>query len=86
MCTQCVLCFLYVSLHEALITRCLVFLSLCPLFLCVSVILFFAALRIFVSMCVCDLCVSSWILVSGDMYKVIFQESSKPISKSVLFL
>lgn len=39
-CVQgCVLCFLVMSLHAALITGCPKFLSLFPLFLCVSAIL-----------------------------------------------
>lgn len=48
-------CVSVMSLHAALITGCSEFLSLCPLFLCVSAILFLAAVRVFVSLCVCGL-------------------------------
>lgn len=70
-----VLCFLYMSLHAALITGCPGFLSLCPLFLCVFAILILAAVNLCKHMCVwppctCDLCMSSWILVPGNMCKV----------------
>lgn len=70
-----VLSFLYMSLHVALITGCPGLLSLCPLFLCVSAILVLAAVNLCKHMCVwppctCDLCVSSWIVVPGNMCKV----------------
>lgn len=52
----CVLCFLYMSLHAALITGCSGLLSVCPLFPCVSAILIFAAMNLCKHMCMWPLC------------------------------
>lgn len=52
-CVQgCVLCFLYMSLHAALITGCPEFLSLSPLFLCASAVLSLVAVSFCTPVCV----------------------------------